>query len=41
VLQKKYQIKKEECESLKFRVKHMEDLASMMEPPVSNYQELN
>ena len=33
---RKFEAKKDECESLTFRVKHLEDLANMMEPPLSS-----
>ena len=35
-LNKKFEAKKQECESLTFRIKHVEDLSNMMEPPMSH-----
>ncbi len=35
-MNRKFEAKREECESLTFRVKHLEDLANMMEPPINN-----
>ena len=36
LMTRKFEAKKDECESLTFRVKHLEDLANMMEPPLSS-----
>jgi chromosome segregation ATPase len=34
ILQKKYEAKVSECESMLFRLRHMEDMASMLDPPI-------
>ena len=35
-LQKKLDAKVSECESMVFRIKHMEDMSVMLEPPISS-----
>lgn len=34
LLSKKYESSQQECESLRIRVKHLDDLSNMMEPPI-------
>lgn len=35
-LQKKLDAKVSECESMVFRIKHMEDISVMLEPPITS-----
>lgn len=35
-LQKKLDAKVSECESMVFRIKHMEDMSVMLEPPITS-----
>ena len=35
-LQKKLDAKVSECESMMFRIKHMEDMSVMLEPPITS-----